>query len=144
MIPLERLDKVLHHNGLRLTRPRRVVFEFFALADEPIQFPQIITALDRVIDRASIYRSVALFQQLGVIKEVHRPGKQWLELGENFSEHHHHLTCTGCSRSQTLNDRGLEASLRSAAATAGFRPVSHHLEISGLCADCLTEDASDQ
>jgi len=143
MIPLDRLDKLLHAHDLRLTRPRRVVFEFFALADEPIQFPQILEALGGVIDRASIYRAVTLFKELGVIKQVHRPGRQWLELGENFSGHHHHLACTNCGRSQTLNDQGVEASLRSAAAAAGFRPTSHHLEISGLCAECLAA-ASDQ
>lgn len=143
MIPLERLDTVLHQHHLRLTRPRRVVFEFFAIADEPIQLPQVLSALGGVIDRASIYRTVTLFTQLGVVQQVHRPGRQWLELGEDFSPHHHHIVCTNCGLSQTLDSPALERTLQALANQAGFRPTSHHLEISGLCSQCLTT-TSDQ
>lgn len=139
MIPLERLDKLLHQHGLRLTRPRRVIFEFFVIANEPIQLPHILSALGGVIDRASIYRGVALFLELGVIQEVHRPGKQWLELGDNFNRHHHHVTCNNCGQSQTLTSPLLEQTLAAMANQVGFHPTAHHLEISGVCSDCLAD-----
>ena len=137
MIPLDQLEKLLHHHRLRLTHPRRIVFEFFALAQEPIQLAGVIEALRPLIDRASIYRTIQLYQRLGVIYEVQRPGRLWLELGESFAQHHHHLTCTGCGLSQTLSSPRLEQILAELAEQAGFKPTRHHLEMSGLCVDCL-------
>lgn len=138
MIPLDKLEDLLHQHRLRMTNPRRVVFEFFSLAHEPIQLRSIITALLPLIDRASIYRTVALFEQLGVVQEVHRPGRQWLELGENFTHHHHHITCTSCGLSQALTSPILEQNLVTLAAKAGFSVTGHQVEITGRCRDCLT------
>ncbi len=140
MIPLDKLERLLHQHDLRLTNPRRVVFEFFSLASEPIQLRAIITALVPLIDRASIYRTVELFERLGVLQEVHRPGRQWLELGERFTHHHHHLTCSGCGLSQALTSPELEQTLTDLGAAAGFRVTGHQVEITGRCGDCLAAE----
>jgi Fe2+ or Zn2+ uptake regulation protein len=140
----EKLEQTLHSYNLRLTRPRRIVMEFFSIAQEPIQLPQIIKALDQLIDRASIYRTINLFLKIGLIKEVHRPGKQWLELGERFSPHHHHVTCSRCGYTLAIHSIALEKTLTLQAKHVGFQALGHHLEITGLCRSCLKDASGNQ
>ncbi|HSX14896.1 MAG TPA: transcriptional repressor [Candidatus Saccharimonadales bacterium] len=137
MDPSQKLQKLLLSRGLRLTQPRKLVLDFLVNAAEPVQIHQIVALSGNWADRASIYRTIKLFNHLGIIKTVHRPGGDWLELGEDFSPHHHHLVCSRCGYSQVIHSPNLEYQLAGVAEVAGFRPLEHHVEISGLCPDCL-------
>lgn len=133
----QRLEKLLKTLGLRITRPRRVVFEFLINAGEPVKLHQVIALQGAWADRASLYRTVKLFRELGIIQEVHRSGGDWLELGEAFSGHHHHITCGDCGISRTITSPKIERQMAEIAAQAGYRVSHHQLEITGRCPDCL-------
>lgn len=91
------------------------------------------------IDRASIYRTVALFRKLGIIQDIVAGGRRMIELTDSFDSHHHHLSCLRCGKSRTVADHALESDLERIASCNGFQPVSHQIEISGICADCQEE-----
>lgn len=133
----DRLSTYLKQHHLRQTQPRRIVFEFLVNAKAPVKLRQIIELQGNWADRASLYRTVKLYKQLGIIHEVHRPGGDWLELGGEFSAHHHHLTCTHCGITQVIENPPLEDHLSKIAKQLGFVAHDHHVEISGLCASCL-------
>jgi len=139
-----RLEKLLKQHGLRITRPRQLVFEFLINAKEPVKLRQVIALHGVWADRASLYRTVKLFQELGIIKEVHRSGGAWLELGETFSGHHHHITCSGCGITQNVTSAKVEAQLDEIARQAGYSVIDHQFEITGCCPDCLALAASKQ
>lgn len=133
-----KLEELLRRQELRFTRPRRVVYEFLALAQEPMTLAQIVSALTGIVDRSSIYRILGLYKKLGVVREVNRPGQHRFELGEDFNHHHHHITCVDCGLSRTITSPALEQQLAELARQARFSGVfDHQVELAGRCQDCL-------
>lgn len=133
----DRYQKLLKKHGLRLTQPRRIVFEFLINAGEPVQLRQILGLQGNWVDRASLYRTVKLYKELGILHEVHRRGGDWLELGEEFSPHHHHITCIDCGTTSVIESHQLESDLRRIARGSGYELLEHQVEISGRCPTCL-------
>jgi Fur family ferric uptake transcriptional regulator len=136
--PVDQLRKTLKQHGYSLTAARQAVFECL-LDSEPRTVHDVIEACTGVADRASVYRTVSLFEELGIVHRLQLGWKYKLELSDDFSHHHHHLTCTACGNVIPLpEDIMLEAHLRRVAQQRGFDPLSHQLEIRGTCADCQT------
>ncbi|HEY4161244.1 MAG TPA: Fur family transcriptional regulator [Candidatus Saccharimonadales bacterium] len=135
MNKLSSLEETLHVNGQSLTQPRREVFAVLQ-GEEPLTMHELVERC-KSIDRASVYRTVALFEQLGVVQRLQTGWKYRLELSDDFHEHHHHATCLHCGRVIPLpEDAALEARLRRLAAAHNFALQSHQIELSGLCQDC--------
>lgn len=89
------------------------------------------------VDRASMYRTVALFERLGIVQRLQAGWKYKLELSDTFHEHHHHATCQRCGQVTPLpEDPKLETYLRHLAAAHRLTLQSHQLELSGLCPGC--------
>ena len=111
---------------------------FATLQDkEPQTMREIIVACAGRVDRASVYRTIALFERLGIVQRLQIGWKYKLELGDAFHRHHHHLTCRQCGRTFALpEDTELEQRLRALSARQKFAMQGHQLEIQGLCQNC--------
>ncbi len=98
---------------------------------------QLVSRCRITIDRASVYRTVRLFEQLGIVQRLQIGWKYKLELSNAFQDHHHHLTCLHCSAVTPLpEDLVLEAQLTRLAQQHNFDARDHQLEIRGLCLNC--------
>ena len=131
------MDAFKHHlkaHGASLTAGRLAVFAYLQ-QHEPATLASLILAHPE-LDRASVYRTIGLFKQLGVAREAIIGGRKMLELTDRFDQHHHHLVCTGCGRSVSIEDAALERRLEQLARAHGLAPTSHQIEVSGLCATC--------
>jgi Fur family transcriptional regulator, ferric uptake regulator len=134
-----RLRKV----GQRLTPRRRSLLEILRSAVHPLTIHEI---LDRGTGLAmsSAYRNLTVLEQAGVVHRiVTREDFARYELAEELTEHHHHMVCSSCGLVRDLpSDINVERLMRAVAARAteeGFTPVTHRLDILGLCADCSKE-----
>jgi Fur family ferric uptake transcriptional regulator len=134
--PLEQFKKTLKTRKQSLTKARLVVFK--SLQDkEPQTMREVVEACAEQIDRASVYRTISLFERLGIAQRLQIGWKYKLELSDAFHHHHHHLTCVKCGRTIPLpEDRQLEARLHTLSRSQNFIMKGHQLEIQGLCADC--------
>lgn len=133
--PLQQMKSTLKSHGYSITKPRRQVFAALQ-ANETQTMHQLV---DRCpdIDRATIYRNVELFEQLGIVQRLQIGWKYQLELTDNFVHHHHHLTCTRCGVVIALaEDPELEARLLTLAAETNFQASDHQVEIRGICLQC--------
>jgi len=130
------LVSTLKQEGFSLTKPRQLVFE--ALQNyEPQTMRELVARCGANLDRASLYRTIALFEQLGIVQRLQIGWKYKLELSDAFSHHHHHFSCVRCGRLIALEeDPSLEARLHELAKAANFVPQDHQLEIRGLCDNC--------
>jgi Fur family ferric uptake transcriptional regulator len=91
----------------------------------------------RSVDRASVYRTVALFERLGIVQRLSHGWKYSLELTDRFSPHHHHLTCDNCGLSIAFEEPALfKAIIFELSRAHQFTADSHQLEIRGLCSSC--------
>jgi Fur family ferric uptake transcriptional regulator len=127
---------VLKKHDYSVTKPRQEVFN--ALVDSgPLSMAQLTNKVRARIDRASVYRTVELFEKLGIVNRLQIGWKYKLELSDLFTDHHHHATCLQCGAVIALEeDERLEAGIHELAQNAGFTLSSHSLEIRGLCQNC--------
>jgi Fur family ferric uptake transcriptional regulator len=52
------------------------------------------------------------------------------------TSHHHHLICRQCHAVVEIAAEGVERWATEVAAQHGFTDLAHHVELSGLCANC--------
>ncbi len=138
------LIEALDRAGYRLTEPRRVMAGL--VADQQGHF----TAADIVDDarsrrlgigRATIFRSLDLFEELGVVERLDLPSGDHAYVPCD-PIHHHHVVCSNCGRTEEVDDPGIEVVTRSIGRRTGFLIDSHRLELFGLCPACArTADA---
>jgi Fur family ferric uptake transcriptional regulator len=130
--------KILQDNGYSSTKARRLIFELLLETNEPWPMHRLIEAAKQGADRVSVYRTVELFETLGIVQRINIGWKYKLELSEAFLEHHHHMTCLKCGRIVPVKDEpGFEAMIENLGKTTGFTITSHQLEMQGTCSDCV-------
>ncbi len=131
-----RLQKLLSEKGYSVTRQRLLVFNKLRGAEEPVTVTHLATSLHD-IDKASVYRTVELFEKIGIIHRVWSGFKSKIELSDEFSAHHHHFTCLDCGKTIGLESEVLENNLREFETEHGFKLTQHSVELSGYCRACL-------
>lgn len=132
---LQQLEDILKNSGYSITIPRKTVFT--CLYDQkPQSMHNIVEALGGKIDRASIYRTVQLFERLNIVHRIHIGWKYKVELSDTFHHHHHHITCIGCNKVISIKDELLEDRIGAIAAKNNILPTSHQIEIRGYCSEC--------
>lgn len=130
------LHKVLKNNSLRITEARNTVFDL--LWDrEPQTMSQIEKQASGAIDRTSIYRTINLYEKLGLVQRIIIGWKYKLELSDVFTKHHHHISCLSCGRVVSIKeDAMIEKMIRIFAHKYGFKDERHQFEIQGYCKKC--------
>ena len=135
MTSADRLQALLHEHGFSLTTPRQAVYQALQ-GEEPLTMHELV-AKCVAVDRASVYRCVALYEQLGIVQRLQTGWKYKLELTGAFHPHHHHITCLSCGQTVTLaEDAPIEQRLQKLASEAGFQTERHQIELQGYCAAC--------
>ncbi len=130
------LAALLKKNGSSLTKPRKLVFDLL-LHQEPQTIQVLVRRAASQADRATIYRTIELFENLGIVHRLNIGWKYKIELSDMFSGHHHHFYCTNCQKTYNLEPNPmLETMIDSVTAKEGFSPRGHQLEVHGLCESC--------
>lgn len=139
MNELDQLKTILSKNNASYTKPRKVIFEVLQTIDQPMK-PSEIARLAQGVDRASVYRTLELFAQLGVTTTILRGWIAYVELAEPFKAHHHHFECSRCGIFTEIESSSLEEALQSIARAHRFLIHQHTVELIGLCQDCKAVD----
>jgi Fur family transcriptional regulator, ferric uptake regulator len=134
--PAQLLYKILKDNHYSVTEPRRMVFDLL-WEQEPQTMHELCTRANGSIDRASIYRTIALFQKLGIVQRIIIGWKYKLELTDIFTHHHHHISCLGCGKITAITeDTEIENLIHTIARNHHITAARHQLEIQGYCTNC--------
>lgn len=91
---------------------------------------------NKKIDLATIYRTLASFEEKALIKKV--PLGDGSIHYERGNSHHHHLVCTKCGLIEGFEMCGIEPLIKKALKESSqMKSVSgHSLELFGLCKKC--------
>lgn len=130
----QEIKTLLKEQGFSATKSRMIVLNA-VLSNQPATIQQLVSALPS-IDRATVYRTIQLFEDLGIAKKVYTGFKYRIELGDSFQEHHHHLSCMRCGTVIDVHTPEIEYAIEQTSINHGFRPIRHDLDISGYCANC--------
>jgi Fe2+ or Zn2+ uptake regulation protein len=98
----EQLDSYLASKGLRRTKPREVIIEAAFATTEHFTADELLDMarkLDRTVSRATVYRTLSLLVECGLLREVDL-GRDQTYYDPNFLEkpQHNHLICTDCDK----------------------------------------------
>jgi Fur family transcriptional regulator, ferric uptake regulator len=137
------LDRLLRAHGYRVTRPRRAVWAALTRADGHLTVEQVAALVAERgddADLASVYRTLALFEELGLARVSRlgdRDAGRW-ELAH--PDEHFHLVCERCG--EVDHHVGtLVARIRDhLTAEHGFEVHGVDLVVTGRCARCTGRD----
>jgi Fur family transcriptional regulator, ferric uptake regulator len=130
--------------GRRLTGARRAVAEVIAAQPGHFTAEEVLAALRTLRPapgRATVFRSLDLLTSLGLVERVDLPDGSHAYVACKPAEHHHHVVCEQCGRSDEVADLGLSPILRRVEARTGYRIERHRLELFGVCAACRAAPA---
>ncbi|MBE0452092.1 Fur family transcriptional regulator [Roseovarius autotrophicus] len=120
--------------GLRMTGQRRTIAEVLESADDHPDVEQLharAAARDARISIATVYRTVKLFEEAGILDKVEfGDGRARYEDAER--EHHDHLIDMQSGEVIEFVDPEIEALQEKIAEKLGYRLVGHRLELYGV------------
>ncbi len=131
----DRFADILKQNDVSVTTVRRAIFDALATADKPLKNGEIATLVPTV-DRASVYRTLELFDRLGLTTTIVRGWTPFTELAEPFKAHHHHIACERCGTVVEIENDTLEDVLGLIAGRHDFELTKHVVELTGVCKNC--------
>ena len=132
---MDQFIHILSQSGHRITRTRTTIFQLLLDSPSPLLTAEIASQCTNV-DRVSVYRTMELFTELGVVHQIPRGWKHVYELADPFQPHHHHFSCNACGSVISLESPQLEATLQNIANKHGFVATSHTFELRGTCKAC--------
>ena len=94
---------------------------------------------DKRVSKATIYRTLALLVESGMLREVIFGEKHAHYEHVYGHEHHEHLVCIKCKKIIEFSDERIEKFQEEVCVKNKFKPESHRFQITGYCEDCVNE-----
>lgn len=135
----QRFEEYLKSKELKYTSERililKAIFSFRKHFDVEELFERL-RKQGNYVSRATIYRTIPLLLQSGLIAETFRCKNR---IGyENIfkKKHHDHLLCIKCGKAIEFFNEKIERLQNEVCKKYNFRPLEHRLGIKGYCEDC--------
>lgn len=128
------IEALCAERGLRITEQRRVIARVLSdSTDHPDveKLHERATAVDPGISIATVYRTVRLFEEAGIL-DRHDFGDGRARYEAAPEAHHDHMIDVESGKVTEFVDPELEALQRQIAERLGFRLVDHRLELFGV------------
>ncbi len=138
-IAAKKIASKMRQRGHKLTQQRRAILD--AIADSPdhltpAEIHEKVSRTRKDIGLVTVYRTIDLLAEMGLICEVHSGGSCRSYLLRRPSEHHHHLVCSGCGTVVDFTSCDLGGLEQRLSDETGFDISGHLLEFSGRCRSC--------
>ncbi|MDM1294667.1 transcriptional repressor [Sphingobacterium sp. N143] len=131
--------EILKQNSLKVTQPRLKVLEIISTKDSAISQPELEKLLGKDIDRVTLYRVLASFEEKGIIHKIFdlHGTATYAMCSTNCSEHDHHdqhvhFICRICNSVYCLDDM----TLPKVSIPAGFSLEAIAVNALGVCNHC--------
>ncbi len=135
----EVFSNFLEKKDLKLTSQRRIILHQAIQARGHFSAEQLLDfskKQDRTISKATVYRTLALLKESGVLEEQDfGDGKQLYERGQG-RRHHDHLICVRCGEIIEFENNPIEKLQDAEARRHQFKIVYHCLKLFGFCKNC--------
>jgi Fe2+ or Zn2+ uptake regulation protein len=133
-------NETLRKRGYRLTPQRYMILSVIQEAEEHLSIDQILERVQKrnpYVSLSTIYRTLELLRELGLVRENHLPGQQpRYEIAEGKA--HHHLVCHRCRSMIHLDDALLGNLNEQLQEQYHFHNLTLDLVAAGYCDNCWT------
>ena len=123
---------------LSLSHPRLLIYQ--ELSDvlsplSPLEIYQNLLKKKKKIGLTSIYRSLDLFEALGIVFKITNGAAVKYKLCE-LEDHHHHIVCKACGNVVELNFCDISDWSKKVTESTGYQVTDHQLNFFGFCKKC--------
>lgn len=128
------LEKKCEEKGLKMTGQRRVIARVLSESEDHPDVEllyQRSSAMDAGISIATVYRTVRLFEEAGIISK-HDFGDGRSRYEEANEEHHDHLIDMRSGEVIEFSNDEIERLQEAIAKSLGYKLVGHRLELYGI------------
>ncbi|MDC0073594.1 transcriptional repressor [Alphaproteobacteria bacterium] len=133
----DRLEKLCISKGLRMTGQRRVIARVISQADDHPDVEKVYeraTEIDPAISIATVYRTVRLFEEAGILSRSDFGGAR-ARYEEVPEKHHDHLIDIKSGKVIEFRDDEIEELQEKISKKLGFKLIDHRLELYGIPID---------
>lgn len=139
MFDKDLIEKKLKDCGYKLTNQRKAIIE--VLCEHEGQF---ISAEDIYIKSrekyhdtnfSTVYRNLNIFEEVGIIHNMRIDGDAAVYEIVDSTEHHHHIICKNCGRTEIIDYCPLDEILPKLK-SKNFTLTDHKFELYGYCKEC--------
>lgn len=142
MKPLETesFSESLREQGLRYTPQRSLVFNILLEAEEHLSAEKVwkrASEKDESINLATIYRTLKVLSELGLVKHIHlEEGSEcsYYELVEGSE--HFHFNCIACGEIIEFESERIFQARDELEARFGVKVIHSRITFEGLCSNC--------
>lgn len=131
---MDRIEKLCVEKGLRMTEQRRIIARVLSASDDHPDAEELhrrANVLDASISLATVYRTVKLFEDSGIIeRHDFRDGRARYE--EVPDEHHDHLIDVKSGQVVEFHSEEIERLQEEIARKLGYKLIDHRLELYGV------------
>jgi len=134
-----RIIQALERAGYQATPNRRLVAELVAATGGHFTAAELLERGRRErgnIGRATVFRALDLLTDLQVVERLDLPNGSHAYVVCDPDEHHHHLVCSTCGRSEDVADGELARLVDEIGRRHGYQIEAHRLELFGICPTC--------
>jgi Fe2+ or Zn2+ uptake regulation protein len=124
--------------GRPLTNQRRLLLGLLRDTERHIDAKELYhraSARDESISPATVYRSLNLFKELGLIDEI-RLGKIRCYYQIKQSPEHQHLVCQGCGKVIEFQNPYFQKLIKAVQREHNFKIIKAELYLQGYCPEC--------
>ena len=121
----EPLNTLFAQHGLKITDARSAILRVLKAARAPMSYEQMKVQMEQAMDKATFYRNIAKFEELGMVHKFESDDRKWyFELSTST---HAHFICEACHQITCMDvDLGLvDAEVKS-------------IVLKGTCKECRT------
>jgi Fur family ferric uptake transcriptional regulator len=125
-------------HGHSMTAQRQLLLELLHDADEHIDAKELYrraSARDQSISPATVYRTLNLFKELGLVNEM-RLGKVRCYYEIKQSPEHQHLVCQGCGKVIEFQNPHFQKLIEAVRREHKFNITKAELYLEGYCPEC--------
>jgi len=97
----EQLQNVFQEYNIKFTTARASILEVLKVANSPLSYEQIKEKMSVTMDKATFYRNIAKFEELGMVHKFESDDRKWYF--ELSSTTHAHFICEQCHKITCMN-----------------------------------------
>lgn len=133
----ERSINILNESGYILTSQRKIILDLLISNKKHLTIKNICHLVnDPNMGQATIYRTIKLFLELGILRKVNFGDNDFYEFSTDDKHNHHHLICSECGKIIEVKFDYLDELEKKINDEYGFLIKNHTLKFCGLCKEC--------
>jgi Fur family ferric uptake transcriptional regulator len=135
---IELFRSIFKEKKLSLSHPRLLIYQelYHSLSPlSPLEIYQNLLKKKRRIGLTSIYRSLDLFESLGIAFKMANGSAVKYKLCKLW-DHHHHIVCKTCGHVEELDFCDISGLSKKVAECTGYEVTDHQLNFYGYCKAC--------